>query len=286
MTKVQAAFGVSILVIGCAAPSGAEGANTEAASVQSQTISVTDIDTTALAQKLTNPVASLISVPFQLSFDGEIGPARSGTRETLNVQPVVPFKLSSDWNLISRTIIPITGQHGIFPGSANQYGLGDTVQSLFFSPVVPKHVIWGAGPVILIPTGTGALLTGGKWGAGPSLVLVNQTSNGFTYGGLVNHIWSIAGRSNRDRVSTSLINPFISRTTKTAFTYSASADITYDWKSDRWTMPISVNVSKLTKLGGQLVSIGGSIRYYVVTTESSPHGIAGRLSFTLLFPKR
>lgn len=284
--KIRAAFGVWMLMTGCAAPCWAQNVSAEVAPVEASTLPVADIDTAALAQKLSNPVASLISVPFQLSFDGEIGPARNGNRETLNVQPVIPFKLSSSWNLISRTIMPVIGQHSIFPGSGNQFGLGDTVQSLFFSPAEPKHVIWGAGPVILLPSGTSPLLSSGKWGAGPSLVVLKQSASGVTYGGLVNHIWSFAGNSARNDISVSFANPFVSRTTKKALTYSASADITYDWKSDRWTMPLSVNVSQLTRLGSQLVSIGGSVRYYVVANELSPHGVAGRLSLTLLFPKK
>lgn len=114
-----------------------------------------------LAKKLSNPVASLISVPFQFNFDSRIGPERDGERLTINIQPVIPFKLDSEWNLISRTIVPIVDQDDIFPGAGHQFGLGDTVQSLFLSPSpVPlgsgANLIWGAGPVFLLPTGTGS----------------------------------------------------------------------------------------------------------------------------------
>lgn len=242
-------------------------------------------DPAALAKKLSNPVASLISVPVQMNFDGDIGPARSGSRFTANIQPVVPFVLSADWNLISRTILPVISQDNVVPGAGSQFGLGDTVQSLFLSPAKPKGLIWGAGPVMLIPTGTDKLLSGAKWGAGPSAVGLKQSGQ-WTYGVLLNHIWSFAGNSKRNDLCLSYANPFVSHTSKTAFTYSASADVTYDWKNDRWTLPLTASISQLTKLGEQRVSFGAGLRYYVVSNDGAPHGVAGRLVVTLLFPKK
>jgi hypothetical protein len=245
-------------------------------------------DAAALALKLANPVAALISVPLQFNFDGDIGPEvngeRRGERITLNVQPVIPIRLNSDWNMISRTILPVVWQNNIIPGSGSQFGLGDTVQSLFFSPAVPKGAIWGVGPVLLVPTGTDPLLSGGKWGGGPTGVVLKQMGT-VTVGGLANHIWSFAGNSARNDISTTFVNPFISNALKSGFTYGLAADITYDWKSDRWTMPLSFTASQVTKIGGQLVSIGGGLRYYAVTNDYSPHGFAGRFVVSLLFPK-
>lgn len=245
-------------------------------------------DAAALALQLANPVAALISVPLQMNFDGDIGPLvngeRRGERITLNIQPVVPIRLNSDWNMISRTILPVVWQNNIVPGASSQFGLSDTVQSLFFSPAVPKGAIWGVGPVFLVPTGTDPLLSGGKWGAGPTGVVLKQLGS-WTVGALANHIWSFGGNSARNDISSSFANPFISNAMKSGFTYAAVADISYDWKSDRWTVPVSVTASQVTKIGGQLVSIGGGLRYYVVSNENAPHGFAGRFSVTLLFPK-
>ena len=245
-------------------------------------------DAAALALQLANPVAALISVPMQTNFDGDIGPLvggeRRGERISLNIQPVIPFRLNKDWNLISRTIVPVVWQNNIVPGAGSQFGLSDTVQSLFFSPAIPKGAIWGVGPVVLVPTGTEPLLSGGKWGAGPTGVVLKQMGS-WTVGALANHIWSFAGNSVRNDISTSFANPFISNALKSGFTYAAVADITYDWKSDRWTVPVSVTASQITKIGGQLVSIGGGLRYYVVSNENAPHGFAGRFVVTLLFPR-
>ena len=239
----------------------------------------------ALALKLSNPVSSLISVPLQFNFDGGIGPARDGQRITLNVQPVIPIALSPEWNLISRTILPIVWQNDIVPGAGSQFGLGDTVQSLFVSPAQPKGVIWGLGPVLLVPTGTDPLLSGGKWGGGQTGVLLKQSGE-WTVGVLANHIWSFAGNSNRNDVSATLVNPFFSHTSKAAFTYGASVDVNYDWKRERWTVPISLNVSQLTKVGGQLVSVGGALRYYAASNDNAPHGLAGRFVLSQLFPTK
>ena len=116
-----------------------------------------------LAKQLSNPLASLISVPFQLNYDTDYGPA-DGDKAFVNVQPAIPISLNEDWNVISRTIVPITWQDDIAGKSGDQFGLGDIVQSLFFSPEQPgpNGIIWGVGPVALIPTATDPLLGGEK----------------------------------------------------------------------------------------------------------------------------
>ena len=192
--------------------------------------------------------------------------------------------IDAEWNMISRTIVPLVWQNDIVPGAGSQFGLGDTVQSPFFSPAVPKNVIWGVGPVLLVPTGTDPLLSGGKWGVGPTGVLLKQFGP-WTVGVLANHIWSFAGNSSRNDLSTTFANPFITKASKSGFTYGVAADITYDWQGDRWTMPVSFTASQITRIGGQLVSVGGGLRYYAVSHDNAPHGFAGRFTLTLLYPK-
>lgn len=237
-----------------------------------------------VAMQLSNPVAALISVPLQFNFDGEVGPANDGSRISLNIQPVIPISLNNDWNLISRTIVPVVWQKDIFPGAGSQFGLSDTVQSFFISPARPRGVVWGLGPVLLIPTGTDDLLSTRKWGAGPSALVLNQ-SGPWTVGLLANQIWSYAGKSNRQNVSQMLVNPFVTYTTPTAFTVAVAADVIRDWENKRWTVPMIVNASQLTRIGGQLVQIGGGLRYYVASNPASPRGFAARFTVTLLFPR-
>jgi hypothetical protein len=239
-----------------------------------------------LAKQLANPVAALISVPFQLNYDGDIGPARGGDRWLLNIQPVVPIELNRDWNVISRTILPVISQDDIYPGAGSQTGIGDVVQSLFFSPKAPTAGgwIWGAGPVFLLPTGSDRLLTTDKWGAGPTGVALRQQGP-WTYGALANHIWSFAGPSGRPDVNATFLQPFVTYTTPTAWSFTLNTESTYDWENRQWAVPLNALVSKVTKIGDQIVSFGGGVRYWADGPEGGPHGWGFRLVATLLFPK-
>ncbi len=239
-----------------------------------------------LAKDLANPVAALISVPLQLNYDQNIGPVNQGERWTLNVQPVVPIGLNEEWNVISRTILPLTHQEDVFPGAGTQGGTGDIVQSLFFSPKKPTDSGWilGAGPVFLLPTGSDDLLTADKWGAGPTGVALRQQGV-LTYGVLANHLWSFAGKDSRDDVSATFLQPFFTYTTPTAWSFTLQTESTYDWENEQWAVPVNAVVSKVTKLGGQLLSISGGAGYWLQGPDNGPEGLRLRLALTLLFPK-
>lgn len=240
-----------------------------------------------LSKKLSNPVARLISVPFQFNWDGKVGPRDAGSRATLNIQPVIPFSLNSDWNVISRTILPVVAQQGIFPGAGSQAGIGDIVQSLFFAPAKPgpSGLIWGAGPVFLLPTGSDRLLSAGKWGAGPTAVGLVQRGP-WTIGMLTNHIWSFAEtRGNARTVSASLLNPFISYAAAQQWTISLSADASYDWVSQDWTIPVTASVSKLVTIDKQPISFSVGARYYATSPSGAAKGWGARASVVFLFPK-
>ncbi|MCU0921816.1 MAG: transporter, partial [Burkholderiaceae bacterium] len=130
-----------------------------------------------LAKKLSNPVASLISVPLQYNHD-EYGGANDGASASrLVAQPVVPFSLNADWNLITRTLIPFVDQKDFPLPALNESGLSDITTSLFFSPKSPTAGgwIWGAGPVFLLPTATQDVLGTDKWGLGPTGVVLKQS---------------------------------------------------------------------------------------------------------------
>lgn len=239
-----------------------------------------------LAKKLANPVAALISVPLQFNHDRGIGPSQDGTRYTLNVQPVVPFDLNAQWNVISRTILPVISQDNVAPGAGSQSGIGDVVQSVFFSPKAASAGgwIWGVGPVLLLPTGSDNRLTAEKWGAGPTAVALKQEGP-WTYGALGNHIASFAGDNNRANINATFLQPFVTYTTPTAWSFTLQSESTYDWNTREWAMPVGALVAKVIKVGDQLLSVGGGARYWVDSPTGGPTGVSLRFSVTLLFPR-
>ncbi|NEK53598.1 transporter [Rhizobium leguminosarum] len=238
-----------------------------------------------LAKKLSNPIASLISVPFQFNYDHGYGPD-DGDKATLNIQPVIPFKINEDWNVISRTILPVTWQNDIAGPSGTQFGLGDITQSFFFSRSKPTEsgIVWGVGPVFLLPTATDELLGSGKWGAGPTAVALKQDGP-WTYGFLGNHIWSFAGQSDREDVSSTFLQPFLSYTTKHAWTFSLNTESTYNWETNDWSVPINFAVAKLITIDKQPISLTAGIRYWAAAPDDGPEGLGFRVAVTFLFPK-
>ncbi|WP_255475036.1 transporter [Pusillimonas sp. ANT_WB101] len=244
------------------------------------------IDDAELAKNALNPIAAMISVPFQFNYDRGMGADGDGSKSVLNIQPVIPFSLNGDWNLISRTIVPLIDQRNMLPnGGGDASGLGDVTQSLFFSPKKPTASgwIWGAGPVLLLPTASKSQLGAGKWGLGPTAVVLKQ-ADGWTYGVLGNHIWSVAGSSNRNDVNATFIQPFVSYTTKTLTSFGVNTESSYDWKGKQWSVPINLTVTQILKVGKQPLSIQAGARYWADSPENGPKGWGFRLNFTFLFP--
>ena len=217
-------------------------------------------DAADLAKQLANPLAALISVPMQLNYDENFG-NDDGSILRVNVQPVIPVSISDDWNLISRTILPIVDQQDVPVPGVSEFGLGDTVQSLFFSPKAPTAGgwIWGAGPVLLLPTATDPVLGSEKWGLGPTAVALKQTGP-WTYGGLFNHIESFAGDGARADVSATFVQPFLTYITPGKTTLALNTEATYDWKGEAWSVPINFTVNQLLLVGGRPLQLGAGAR--------------------------
>jgi hypothetical protein len=238
-----------------------------------------------LALKLTNPVASLISIPIQNWFDFNLGPKKDGFRYTMEAQPVYPMKISKNWNLISRTTIPIVYQQNVV-GRTTQTGLSDSTESLFLSPVHTKSFIWGTGPIFLAPTGTYGLLSTRKFGIGPTAVGLLREHH-LTIGLLVNHVWSVAGSDSHPNVSQTYAQPFVTYTTSNAWTYAITSYDTYDWHAGRWTAIVNpIRVSKLVKFGHQRLSIGAAPRCTVTSPQYQPKGCGLEFTVTPLYPAK
>lgn len=241
-----------------------------------------DEDASKLAEKLSNPVSSLISVPFQFNYDCCFGP-RNGGRVLLNIQPVVPFGISDNWNSIVRTITPVIDQEETVPGAGSHFGLGDITQTFFFSPNPdPGGIIWAAGPVFLWPTATDPAIGSRKWGAGPSIVVLKQES-GWTYGILANHIWSYSGEHERANVNSTFLQPFLSYTWPDTTGVTLNTESTYDWTQKAWSVPLNLSLSHIYKLGTQPISFQGGVRWYPATFDDGPRwGL--RFNVVFLFP--
>jgi len=239
-----------------------------------------------LAMKLTNPVADLVTIPIQMNYDRNIGPRDEGRKLQTNIQPVIPFKVNANWNLITRTIVPIIYQDDIAPGKGSQFGAGDINMSLFFSPKKPAAggIIWGVGPVLLLPTATDDMLGAEKWGAGPAGVVLTMRGP-WTLGMLVNHIWSYAGESDRTDISSTFLQPFVAFTMPSAWTVSLLTESTYNWKTEKWSVPVNIALSKLVRWGKLPVSLQGGIGYWAESPNSGPEGFRFRLQANFVLPK-
>ena len=242
-------------------------------------------DDADLAKKLANPVAALISVPFQYNYDHNYGVSDDGSKHVVNIQPVVPISITDSLNIISRTILPVVDAHDV-PSGSSETGIGDVLQSFFISPKQPTSngLIWGVGPALSLSTASEETLGSEKWSAGPTFVALKQ-EDGWTYGVLSNHLWSYAGVDYRQDVNATFIQPFLSYITETKTTFTLNTESTYDWEEDQWSVPINALVSQLFKIGDQPMQVSAGPRYWAETPDTGPEGWGARAVFTLLFPK-
>ncbi|MGB5169926.1 MAG: hypothetical protein WBN69_00700, partial [Eudoraea sp.] len=229
-----------------------------------------------LAKKLANPIASLISVPLQNNNDFGIGP-NNGSKYTLNIQPVLPIKVSDKLGLITRLVLPVISQYNVTGIGNSEFGLGDASLSAFLSPSEAKGGFsWGAGPVFLIPTGTDDFLTSKKFGIGPTAVALYQT-NGMTMGALVNQVWS-------DTVSSLFFQPFFVYNWKSGAGIGTNFEITQNWKGDTTTVWFNPNISAVTSLGKQKTQFSIGPRFNLAAPDATKADLGIRAQISFLFP--
>ena len=205
-------------------------------------------ETEDLAKKLANPISDLVSVPFQFNWEQGVGPSEA-TRFILNVQPVMPFALNKDWNVIARAIVPLVSQPALAEGGEPAFGVSDVLASFFFSPSKPG-LIWGVGPAISLPSTSIPTLGTEKWSAGPTVVVLKQTGK-VTYGALWNQVWSFSGNTDRADVDQMFLQPFLAYQATPTLTVTLQSETTANWEvdEDRWTVPINVLLAKLSSFG-------------------------------------
>jgi len=244
------------------------------------------VNTDALRKAAQNPVASLISVPVQDNNNFGIGPD-DRTQDVLNIQPVIPARVSENWNLITRIITPIIFQPtSSQPVNQGGYGFGDLNPSFFLSPAKPGKVIWGVGPTFILPTATNSVLGQGKWSIGPSVVVLAQPGK-WTLGGLVNNVWSFAGQSSRPAVNQMLFQYFINYNLNKGWYITWQPTLTANWEASnggRWVVPVGGGVGRIMRLGFQPVNL--TAQFYANAVHppgASPWGL--RLQIAFLFPK-
>jgi hypothetical protein len=251
---------------------------------------------TDLAKKTQNPVADLISVPFQNNFNFNTGPEKRSVW-VLNVQPVIPIKLTEDWNLITRTIVPIINQPPLAPGVEQATGMGDINPSVFLSPSGSKEFIWGIGPTFTFPSATNRQLGSGKWSAGPAAVALTMQGP-WVVGALINNQWSFAGWG-PTRVNALLLQPFVNYNFGEGWYLVTAPILTANWvasSGDKWTVPLGAGGGKLFRLkdlpGGDALGKLGELpvntqlqAFYNVVRPDDAATWQLRLQIQFLFPK-
>jgi hypothetical protein len=248
------ALAVSLLSFGVAAQSTAPAPPPDDTSGE---------DATALAKKLQNPVGDLYSFPFQSNTNFNTGP-HQGTQDILNVQPVIPIHINDDWNVITRTILPLVWQPSFQPAQTVPFGTAPITFSAFLSPKNPTNGwLWAVGPAVQIPTISSATLGSNVWGAGPTAAIVYMNGP-WVAGALANNIWSFGGTPGRGgtRYNTFLVQPFANYNFGGGWYIGTSPIITANWLTagnNAWTLPLGANVGRVVKIGGKLpvnLSIG------------------------------
>ncbi len=233
-----------------------------------------------ISKQLSNPLAKIINMPLQQNWDYGAGPNDDGQHYYLQIQPVIPVELGTDWTMLSRTIFKLENEHNMGYDSAT--GLGDVSQTFFFAPNGNFHGwLGGVGPVFLIPLASQPELGSKKWGAGPSAIVLRQTEH-WTYGLLASHTWSFAGNENRPDINSTFLQPFIARQLPGAWSVTAASEYSYDWNTDEEIFPVNLMVAKVVHIGKMPVSFSVGGRYYLDKPSGGPDwGLRGMVTLVL-----
>lgn len=246
-----------------------------------------DLSADDLAKIAQNPVGNLISVPIQNNANLNFGPEK-GTQDVLNIQPVIPLHASSDWNIITRTIIPLVWLPPLFAGDSRTSGISDVQLSAFLSPANPGETIWGAGAIAQAPTHSNHELGNDHWGLGPTFVILHLAKGSpWVYGVLVNDVWSLGGGNGDPSYNNGLVQPFLNYNLPGGVYLTTSPVITANWKaegSQRWTVPVGGGIGKIFRFGKLPVNMQISAYYNAVRPDNAPNWQL-RAQAQFMFPK-
>jgi hypothetical protein len=244
-------------------------------------------DKQSLAREVKNPFANLTNLQFFYDANLNTGPEHK-TQDVLNIRPVIPFAVSPDWSLITRTLIPVIAQPGSAPGDGWTSGPGDTLIAAYLSPSGAEHFVWGLGPVFQIPTATNDALGQGKWGAGPAAGAL-WIGEQWSVGALINNVWSVGGDHSRPAVNQMQFEPQITynfRDNPDRYLTFAPT-IVANWKAsggERWTVPLTLGIGQLFKFGKQSVNLQAAAYYNVIKPTDAGNWTL-ELTVQFLFPK-
>lgn len=248
------------------------------------------ITTTAIAEEKTgeqlaaaaqNPLASMISLPFQnnTTFGGDMD--GGDYINVLNIQPVYPVILSDDWDLITRTIVPVVSQS---INGKSKSGLSDTVFTGWFSPSVPvNNITWGVGPVLNLPTTTKAGLGPDQWGGGISAVGV-WVKDKWVAGALANNVW---GFEKTSELNTFLFQYFVNYNLDKGWYLVSAPIMTADWNknsSNRWIVPLGGGAGKIMRWGKLPVNLNAQL-YYNIEKPDGYGDYTARVQLQFMFPR-
>jgi hypothetical protein len=248
-----------------------------------------DDDAAALAKAAQNPVASMISLPMQFNMNFGTGP-EDDLQTVLNIQPVVPFSLGENWNLITRTIVPVISQPDFGVYATRENGIGDIQFSTFLSPKEPTSGgwIWGAGAIAQLDSATDDRLGQGAWGLGPTAVALRM-SGPWVYGALVNNVWSVSEDNDRGKVNQFLAQPFINYNfpSSPGRYLTVAPIITANWEAEngqQWLIPLGLGIGQITRLGAQPVNLMAAYYNNIERPDGAP-SYQIRLQIQFMFPK-
>jgi hypothetical protein len=242
----------------------------------------------SLAQASQNPIASLISLPFQFNFNMGMGPY-DRMQTVINIQPVLPAKISKNWNLINRIILPLMVQPDFNSESGNTTGLGTINYTAFFSPKPFGKVSIGFGPSLLIPVLTAPELGDGQFAVGPSVVIFAGVGKKWTIGFVAAQNWAYYTPDTEDKHSSFFTQYFVNYNMKKGLSIGMAPTITVNWEAEngeKATVPFGLNIAKITNLGHQAAKF--ILAYYYNAINPSGGAEFGQIQFmfVLLFPKK